>query len=232
MPSRRSNRWTGVLLLWFVAIVALLPPPVVQDWFGGSTDQLLAVALACLAAAAGLAAPEIGFSCALRWSLAAACLIWAIRIMQPDLVPINVDQRLAEISGVFGLIGFVVLMGPELVRIATWPMMKLVDLVVYPDERFQRPPLDQRLALFYVRRGMWEQAADEYERILSYYPGELQLYEALMSIYTGPLADATAARSLWRRARWKLWRHPRGVHTLKHKLRRLRTHQQEVVLDG
>ena len=232
MPSRRSNRWTGVLLLWFAAIVALLPPPVLQDWFGGSTDHLLAVALTCLTAAAILAAPEIGFLCALRWSLAASCLIWAIRIMNPGLVALDLDQRLAEISGVLGLIGFVVFMGPELVWLATWPLMKLIDAMVYPNEHFRRPPLDQRLALFYIRRGMWEQAADEYERILTYYPGEPQLYEALMSIYTGPLADPRAARSLWRRARWKLWRHPRGVHKLKHKLRRLRTHQQEVVLDG
>lgn len=232
MPSRRSNRWTAIFILWFVAIVALLPPPVVQGWAGGDPQKLLFVALSCLTAAAAVAAPEIGFLCALRWSLAASCLIWAIRIMNPGLVPIDLDERLAEISGVLGLIGVVILMAPELLRLATWPVMKLVDSLVYPNERFQRPPLDQRLALFYIRRGMWERAAEEYERIISYYPEELELYEALMKIYTGPLADPVAARSLWRRARWRLWRHPRLVHALKHKLRRVRIQQQEVMFDG
>lgn len=232
MPSRRSNRWVAVLLLWFTAFVAVLPPPVVQRWTGGSVDWLLAVALLALVAAAGLAAPEIGFLRGLRWTLASIAAVWSIRMMSPGLVTSDMIAGMSQVSALLGIVALIVLLAPELVRLTTWPAMKLIDAVVYPNERFKRPPLDFRLATFYIRRGLWQQAAEEYERILGYYPQQFEAYQALMAIYTGPLADRKAARSLWRRARWRLWRHPRSVHQLKHKVRRMRTHQDEVMLDG
>lgn len=232
MPSRRSNRWVAVLLLWFTAFVALLPPPVVQGWFAGAPNALLAVAMGAMVTAAALAAPEIGFVRALRWTLASAALVWTIRKMNPGLVTTDMVAGMSQVAALLGVVALIVLLAPELVRLTTWPAMKLIDSLIYPNERFKRPPLDFRLATFYVRRGLWEQAAEEYERILSYYPDNFETYEALLAIYTGPLPDRAAVRTLWRKARRRLAHHPRGVHQLKHKVRRSRTTQDDVRMDG
>ncbi len=73
------------------------------------------------------------------------------------------------LPGLGGLLGGVVLMAPELVRWTLAPFSNLVDSILMPSETVV-PPADLKLARSYGQSLRYEEASEEYARILQYHP--------------------------------------------------------------
>ena len=73
------------------------------------------------------------------------------------------------LPGLGGLLGGVVLMAPELVRWTLAPFSNLLDSILMPSETVV-PPADLKLARFYGQSLRYEEASEEYARILQYHP--------------------------------------------------------------
>lgn len=106
----------------------------------------------------------------IRRSLALACGTGAFVCVRADEAGILWAIPLGILTGLLAL--------PELLRPFFWLIDSLFGTGIQP---WSRPPLDLRLARFYLREERWEEAFAEYERILSYYPrveeGYVQLFK-------------------------------------------------------
>ena len=74
-----------------------------------------------------------------------------------------------SLFGLSGMITAVLLVSPELVRLVFAPFSHLIDSVLLPSEKVI-PPADLRLARFYAHGLRYDEACEEYERILQYHP--------------------------------------------------------------
>ncbi len=74
-----------------------------------------------------------------------------------------------SLFGISAMITGVLLVSPELVRLAVAPISHLIDSVLLPSETVT-PPADLKLARFYGQAMRYDEACEEYERILHYHP--------------------------------------------------------------
>ena len=113
---------------------------------------------------------------AARWLLAGALGAWTAR--QFYSIGQTVDPSAGALHGFYmlaGLLGTVALVAPELVDWAVVPLNRLIDAVLLPGET-GIPPADYTLARFYVQQLRYDEAVEEYFKIIHYHPRELPAY--------------------------------------------------------
>jgi len=76
----------------------------------------------------------------------------------------------------------VLLIAPDtVVKIAEWCAKPFADLF-YPSDEFEKPPLSYKLARRYKQERRVDEAVQEYEKILFYYPKERDAYVELIEL--------------------------------------------------
>ena len=110
-----------------------------------------------------------------RWLAAIVFLWYAVRLL---LVATRSDQITALAGCLFGmafLISAVVMIVPEAVPWAAAPLLALLDAIYLPGAS-DPPPLNYKTARFYRQQCRWEEAVQEYRKIVHYHPRELVAY--------------------------------------------------------
>lgn len=82
----------------------------------------------------------------------------------------------------FGAILSAILIGPELVQWVAMGPMALIDAVFFPGGREARPPYSLKLARYYTVEKRWEEAEEEYARMLSFYPDRLEAWQERLEL--------------------------------------------------
>ncbi len=76
----------------------------------------------------------------------------------------------------------VLLIAPDTaVKIAEWCAKPFADLF-YPSDEYEKPPLSYKLARRYKQERRVDEAVQEYEKILYYYPKERDAYVELIEL--------------------------------------------------
>lgn len=104
-----------------------------------------------------------------------------------------------SLLGIVAIIAGAVLVAPEIVRWIVTPISNLLDSILLPSEKIH-PPVDFTLARFYGQSGRYDEACEEYEKILHYHPDNEQAH--LEGIRAAALAgNETLAKKFYQRAR-------------------------------
>jgi hypothetical protein len=112
----------------------------------------------------------------------------------------------AMASSLFGFalaITGVVLAAPELVMWAASPIWRFITGIVFPDDQFDRPPVNYALPRSYRGRLRSEDAIAEYLKITHYHPQQLTAYKECLEVMF-EVGDLQAARKLRARGLRKL----------------------------
>ena len=119
---------------------------------------------------------------AARWLLAGALGAWTAR--QMFLAGTTDNEATGLLRGFFGIAGIlatVLLLAPDLVGWILTPINGVIDSILLPCER-GTPPADYTLARFYVQQLRYDEAVEEYLKIIHYHPRELPAYlEGMMT---------------------------------------------------
>ncbi len=103
----------------------------------------------------------------------------------------------------FALFGFaliitgVLLVARELVPWASAPLWRFITGIVYPDDKFDRPPVNYALPRSYRERHRPDDAIEEYLKIFQYHPQELAAYQECIEVMleAGDLDGAQKVRA-------------------------------------
>lgn len=107
-----------------------------------------------------------------------------------------------SLVGLSLLIAAALFIGPEIVQIVISPIHSAIDSILLPSETM-RPPVDYKLARFYYDQMRFEEACEEYFKILEYHPQEVDAY--LEGIGAATAADQPAmARKFYKLGMRKL----------------------------
>ncbi len=80
-----------------------------------------------------------------------------------------------SLLGIAAMVTGALLAAPEIVRWAVWPISSLLDSILMPSEKVD-PPVDFTLARFYGQNLRYDEACEEYEKILHYHPDNAEAY--------------------------------------------------------
>ncbi len=134
----------------------------------------------------------------LRWVVATGLLWTAWHFATTGQEPTNLERLLIAAAAFLG--AFVLLWNP-LIRLATKPLLALIDLVFSPGGRLERPLLNLKLPAHYLNEGRYDEALAEYRKILRHYPHEIEAYEKAIWILCRISNRPDEAMKLIRRAR-------------------------------
>lgn len=131
----------------------------------------------------------------MRWIVAGLIALAGLRIL------IGVMSHAENMMEVFGkslyglamLITACLFIGPEIVNWTVSPIHRALDSILLPSESL-RPPVDYTLARFYHRQMRYEEACDEYFKILEYHPQEVAAYLGGIEAATAVNQRATAMK--------------------------------------
>ena len=119
---------------------------------------------------------------AARWLLAGALGAWTAR--QLFLAGTTENEATGLLRGFFGIAGIlatVLLAAPDIVGWILTPIHGVIDSILLPGET-GTPPADYTLARFYVQQLRYDEAVEEYLKIIHYHPRELPAYlEGMMT---------------------------------------------------
>lgn len=114
--------------------------------------------------------------------MAAGCLLLSIRLMVGALKMSGFGAAPALIFSMASFILTVLLISPETVfRIAEWCSRPVTNLI-FPNEKLSKPPLSYVLAREYGRQARLEDAIEQYQQIIHYYPDERDAYVELLPL--------------------------------------------------
>ncbi len=130
-----------------------------------------------------------------RWVVAGLIALAGLRIL------IGVMTHGENMMAVFGkslyglamLITACLFIGPEIVHWTVYPIHRALDSILLPSESL-RPPVDYTLAHFYHRQMRYEEACEEYFKILEYHPQEVAAYLGGIEAATAVNDRATAMK--------------------------------------
>jgi len=121
--------------------------------------------------------------------------VWSAKkgydIMDPTYLVIGV------ICFVIGLIA----VWESLFAAATRPFMALIESIVFPVTKFNKPLLNLKLPAYYIDEGRYDEALIEYMKIIKYYPDETGAYEKAIWLHVEIFEDSEEAMKLFNRAK-------------------------------
>jgi len=128
-----------------------------------------------------------------RWLAAGALGAWTARqFFVAGHAEIPATGALHGFYALAGLLGTVLCVAPELVRWAVLPFNRVIDAILLPGES-GTPPADYTLARFYCQQMRYDEAYEEYLKIIHYHPRELAAYvEGMMTAGQAGRIDVAA----------------------------------------
>ncbi len=119
-----------------------------------------------------------------RWFLAAVSLAISARLMVVALGIPSLSAAGSLIMSVAAFLLSVLLIVPETAfRLAELCSRPITNLI-FPSERFDKPPLSYQIARRYRTMQRLEEALAEYKEIIKDYPDELEAYVELIEVAT------------------------------------------------
>jgi tetratricopeptide (TPR) repeat protein len=141
----------------------------------------------------------------LRWLFAIGSVGLSIYLIRRGIAAGGLTASFSPIlAAMILLVIGAILIAPELVAIVTKPLFALADSIFFPGGKLSKPVLSYTLPEFYTKEGRFDEALDEYRKILRYYPREGQAYLGAIELLVTEFDDKGAAKELYRRARQKL----------------------------
>jgi hypothetical protein len=145
-----------------------------QAWSGRRSKSVLTMLLLALSILMHLSTA--------RRILAGSALLASVWLMTAGLRSSWLGAAFPVIASMLLFLTFVVLMAPDsAVKLAEWIARPFAALF-YPDEEFEKPPLSYVLARRYSQERRVEEAVQEYEKILYYYPEERDAYLEIIEL--------------------------------------------------
>ncbi len=140
----------------------------------------------------------------IRWTIAAVVAgagSWSLILAMTHETGMG-GVFLKSIAGLALMITAALFAGPEIVQWVISPINSAIDAILLPSETM-RPPVDYKLARFYYEQMRYEEACEEYFKILEYHPQEVAAY--LEGIGAATAADKPdTARKFYRLGMRKL----------------------------
>ena len=84
---------------------------------------------------------------------------------------------------------------------ATRPFTAMIDAVFFPGGKLSKPVLNLKLPRYYVNESRFDEALEEYQRIIKHYPDEAEAYDGAISLYVEIFEEPDEARKLYDRAK-------------------------------
>lgn len=100
------------------------------------------------------------------------------------LVAFNMGSFGAAPYVIFSLVCFIasiLLLIPETVKPTCHYLSGLIVSFIFPDHKFSKPSLSYALARRYIEQSRYDDAMQEYGKIIHYYPGEIEAYLGMIS---------------------------------------------------
>ena len=109
-----------------------------------------------------------------RWMMGAGCVALSFHLLGIDFKDrsIHPDNDAYVIVSMCLLVGAVFFFIPEIVTPITEYFGECWGNIVFPNARFDKPPLAYHRADFYRDKERYTEALIEYKKIIRYYPGE------------------------------------------------------------
>lgn len=89
----------------------------------------------------------------------------------------------------------------NLIEILTKPFTMFIDAVFFPGGAFSKPVLNLKLPEYYLREGRFDEALDEYKKIIRHYPDEAAAYEGAIDLLVNEFKDLGEAKKLHRKSK-------------------------------
>jgi tetratricopeptide (TPR) repeat protein len=134
----------------------------------------------------------------LRWGGAVGCFGFSLYLAKAGYESQQFHFMFLGVP-VFGL-GILIIWKP-LFTIITHPIRLLVDSIFFPGGSLEKPVLNLKLPAYYIREKRYEEAREEYWKILKHYPKEVEPYEKLIWLAIEVFEDPREARKVLGRAR-------------------------------
>lgn len=142
-----------------------------------------------------------------RWLLAVALLYGAYWFANRALLYEGFSALSYLLAFAVQLISSAILIAPELAHCLGGIIFKPLVSIFLPDEKFFRPPLSYILARKYAQDKRYQDAVQEYLKIIKHYPDEREPYEEIIRIATFVGDTQTAAKFKHKLGKKKrLWR--------------------------
>lgn len=124
-------------------------------------------------------------------------LAWRLGIRDQDPMMNQSHLVLAALS----FLAAMVFLWGFIFGLLTKPLLKMVDLVFSPGGRLEKPVLNLKLPAHYLKEERYEEALDEYRRILKHYPQETEAWEKAIWLEAEIFGRPAEASKLVRAAR-------------------------------
>ncbi len=135
-----------------------------------------------------------------RWSLACACVVFSVLVMAMTLKRSDMGALFPIMLSVMSFVAAVLLVAPETAMKLAELCSRPVTNIVFPSERFTKPPLSYQIARRHRTMQRLEEALVEYQSIIENYPGEREAYLELLDV-AAKLGDTKACEKY--KARFK-----------------------------
>lgn len=160
-----------------------------------------------------------GKSTALRWMILVPCYGLSITLIHraADAVSSRTVLLLALAAVLLIVLGTALLL-PDLFRI----LSGFAESLYLPGGKFSKPILSYKLPEFYRREERFEEALEQYDKILAHYPRETRAWIGAIELLAEDFGSPEQAEEYYQRALRKLRRDPEALEQLRNCHRSLR----------
>ena len=117
----------------------------------------------------------------LRWLLSASSFILFVISIRAAFKMEALEAAPYVIFALICLIAAILLLIPETVKPTTRYLSGIITSIIIPDHKFSKPSLSYALARRYIEQSRYDDAIQEYGKIIHYYPGEIEAYLGMIS---------------------------------------------------
>lgn len=118
----------------------------------------------------------------IRWLLAVGCAVFSVKLMVKGLDQEGFAAAPFLIISFASAIAVILLIAPETVVKIAEAFSRIFTGIIFPDDKFSKPPLSYLLARKYTQELRTAEAINEYLNIIHYYPRERDAYLELMAL--------------------------------------------------
>ena len=83
----------------------------------------------------------------------------------------------------------------------TRPFIILIESILFPVTKFNKPTLNLKLPAYYVNEGRYDEALAEYRKVLKHYPDETEAYDGAIWLYVEIFEEPEEAQKLFDKAK-------------------------------
>ena len=134
----------------------------------------------------------------LRWILGIA--LFSIALWSAKKGYHNLDPTLMFVA-VMSFAAGLAAVWESLFAAVTRPLMILIESIIFPGTKFNKPTLNLKLPAYYVKEGRYNDALDEYRKVLKHYPDETKAYDEAIWLYTEIFEETEKALKLFNKAK-------------------------------